>query len=184
MPGWIEPGVELLNPKVTHGIQGAGGLRLLQGNLAIGGSVQYLRRDSELGGEESDFNLGVSAAGRLAEGVVLAASGRHLIPEGETPMRLELGLYWSAVPSFLLALDAGLEEGEALAAAGVDIGVAEVLRFRGGYRFHGEEQRLGLGLGLLGEGTRLDYAIELATAGSESGVLSHRIALFVAVPSQ
>lgn len=184
MPGWIEPGVELLNPKVTHGLYGAGGIRMLQGNLAAGGSVRYLRRNSELGGEEADFNLDVSAAGRLAEGVVLAASGRHLIPEGDAPMRMELGLYWSALPNFLLALDGGLEDGEALAAAGVDLGLAEVLRVRGGYRFQGEEQRLGLGLGLLGEGTRLDYAVEIATAGAEDGVLSHRIALFVAVPSQ
>ena len=184
MPGWTEPGVELLNPKVSHGIHGAGGIQLVQGYLTVGGSLKLLRKESELGGEESDFNLGVSAAGRLAEGVVLAASGRHLLPEGEEAMRLELGLYWSALPNFLLALDAGLEEGEALGAAGVDLGLAEALRLRGGYRFHGSEQRLGLGLGLLGEGTRLDYALEVATAGSESGVIGHRIALFIAVPTQ
>ena len=184
MPGWIEPEVELLNPKTLHGLYGAGGIRLLQGHVAVGGNVRYLRQNSELGGEESEFNLDVSLAGRLAEGVVLAASARQLMPEGSQPLRVEMGLYWNALPSFLVALDAGLEEGEPLAAAGADIGLAEVVRFRGGYRFHGENQHMGLGLGLLGEGTRLDYAVEVATAGSENGVVSHRIALFVAVPTQ
>ena len=183
MPGWIEPGQELLNPKVAHALHGAGGVRLLEGRLAVGGGLRYLRMDSELGGEESDVDMDVSVAGKLADGVYLAAGGRNLLPEGAAVPRYEVGLYWSAVDAFQLALDAGLEDGNAQGAAGIDVGLAEVVRLRGGYRFSSEEQTLGLGLGLLGEGTRLDYAMEIGIFGDHEGILSHRIALFIAVPS-
>lgn len=184
MPGWIEPGEELTNARKSRDFRGAGGIRLLDGRLALGLGGQFLRDDSELGGVQSTYQMDVSAAGQLAEGVSLALGARNLLAEGEDPLRLELGLWWSAVETFHFALDAIFEEGVVQGRVGGELGLGPAIRLRGGGYFSELSQGFGAGFALLGEGTRLDYSISKALGGLEDSGPTHSLALFIAVPAR
>jgi hypothetical protein len=111
MPGWIEPGELLTNARTSREFRGAGGVRLLGGRLGLGIGGRYVQDDSELGGEQSQAQVDVSAAGILAEGVSLALGAKNLIADESDPFCLELGLWWSAVEAFNFGLDAVFQEG-------------------------------------------------------------------------
>jgi len=184
MPGWTLPGEELTNERVRQDLRGAGGFRILEGRLGFGGGLRYLRDNSELGGEESGLELDLSMAGLLAEGVSLAVAGRNILPESLDPLSVEVGLWWNAVDPINLALDAVFQEGVVEGRAGLEVGLAEAIRLRGGYSFSEKSQHLGAGVGLLGEGTRLDYALSMGTSGLREGITTHTLAIFIAVPSR
>ena len=185
MPGWIRPGEVLSNSRKTQDVRAAGGLRLLDGRLGLGGGLRYLRDNSELAGVVPTWDLDLSVAGLLAERVSLAVGVRNLLPEGPDSLAYEVGLWWSAAEGdpFSLALDAIWQDGSTEGRAGVDFAVLEPIRLRAGYAFSDQAQRLGLGFGLLGEGTRLDYAFSVQTSGDGEGERLHYLALFLAVPS-
>jgi|GEM_PF-2490958 len=185
MPGWILPGEELSNSRKTQDLRAAGGLRLLGGRLGVGGGLRYLRDNSELAGVVPVWDLDLSVAGLLAERVSLALGVQNLLPESPDSVAYELGLWWSAAEGdpFSLALDAIWKDGSAEGRAGIDFALAEPIRVRGGYAFSDQSQRVGLGLGFLGEGTRIDYAFSMQTSGSDEGERLHHLALFLAVPS-
>jgi hypothetical protein len=184
MPGWIRPGEVLSNERLSKDIRAAGGFRALNGRLGVGAGMRYLRDNSELGGAQSGMEWDLSVAGLLAEGVSLAVGGRNLLQDGLDPFSVEVGLWWSAVEAFNLALDAVFEEGVVEGRAGAEIGLSAAIRLRGGYRFSELGQSLGAGVGLLGEGTRLDYALSLDTVGENEGVMTHSLAIFIAVPTR
>jgi hypothetical protein len=184
MPGWVLPGEVLSNARERKEFRGASGIRLLNGRLGLGVGGRYWRDDSELGGLETDFQFDLSAAGQLAEGVTLAAGANNLLQDSTEPMRLELGLWWSAVEAFKFALDAVYEEGRVGGRAGAELGLGPAIRLRGGYHFSEVSQSLGAGIGLLGEGTRIDYALSLETFGADKGIMAHTLAVFIAVPSR
>jgi hypothetical protein len=184
MPGWIEPGEVLTNARKSRDFRGAGGIRLLGGRLALGLGGNVLRDDSELGGVQSFYQMDVSAAGQLAEGVSMAVGARNLLAEGEDPLRLELGLWWSAVETFHFAIDAIFEEGVVQGRVGGELGLGPAIRLRGGGYFSEEEQGFGAGFALLGEGTRLDYSLSAAIGGPENNGPTHSLTVFVAVPAR
>jgi hypothetical protein len=184
MPGWILPGEVLTNARERKEFRAASGVRLLNGRLGLGVGGHYSRDDSELGGLQTAVQFDLSAAGQLAEGVTLAVGANNLLVDSEDPLRLELGLWWSAVEVFNFALDAVFEDGHVGGRAGGELGLGPAVRLRGGYHFSEASQSFGAGIGLLGEGTRIDYALSLGTFGADEGLMTHTLALFIAVPER
>lgn len=184
MPGWIAPGEALTNARESREFRGAGGVRLLGGRLGLGIGGRYVRDDSELGGEQSHTQVDVSAAGILAQGVSLAVGARNLIADEQDPLCLELGLWWNAVEAFNFGLDAILKEGVIEGRVGAEVGLGPAVRLRGGSYFSEQRQGFGAGIALLGEGTRLDYALSKSLGESASGAITHSIAVFIAVPTR
>jgi hypothetical protein len=184
MPGWIEPGELLTNARTSREFRGAGGVRLLGGRLGLGIGGRYVQDDSELGGEQSQAQVDVSAAGILAEGVSLALGAKNLIADESDPFCLELGLWWSAVEAFNFGLDAVFQEGVIEGRIGAEVGLGPAVRLRGGSYFSEQTQGFGAGLALLGEGTRLDYALSKPLGESGGGAITHSLTVFIAVPTR
>ena len=183
-PGWQLPDEVLTNQKGSSELFGAGGVRLVEGRLGLGAGFHYLRQQSELGGRETALDMDVSLAAWLAEGVSLAAAARGVLSDEMDPFSIEVGLYWSSLESVRLALDAVYVDEEAEGRVGLDVGLSASFRARAGYAFSEQNGRVGAGFGLLGEGSRIDYAWSRGTTGVDEGVVTHSLAVFVAVPSK
>lgn len=155
------------------------GYRLADGLLAIGGTVTWQRLDSELQGASQDLDLDLGLAVRPFESLCLAVGVREMLEDhlGETVV--EGGLWWQAIDYVGAGVDV-IWLAEALEIrAGAEVQVVENLALRGGYAVADSVQELGLGLGLLWEGSRLDYGLGRIQTGPDKGAMVHSLGISI-----
>ncbi len=176
MPGWVVPGEDEVENFVVDSTAALGlGGAVLEQRLALGFSGSYQKVESELSGVEKAFDMNVSAAARLGDGLTLTAVGRSLLPTGEEDPWGEVGTWWEASKVLGLGLDGTWKDDWYGFRAGVEGRVGGELALRGGYGIHGGEHRAGAGLGVMNESGRLDYAFSVVPTGSEAGAMFHSL---------
>ena len=155
------------------------GYRLGEGMLALGATVTWQRLDSELEGNSQDLDLDLGLAIRPLESLCVAAGVREVLEGhlGETVV--EGGVWWQAMDYVGVGADVIWLEESLEIRGGAELQVVENLALRGGYAWSDTVQELGAGLGLLWEGSRLDYGLGRTQTGPDKGALIHSLGLSV-----
>lgn len=177
LPGWKLPDDELEDPAVHQGGWFGVAVPLASRRLSIGVTARYDHSSGELSGTVSGFDVGVSVAARPIEILTLAVDGRNLVgsPVEDTTRTVGLGVRLDPGPYLGIGLDvvAPLQDGlltetdgwrNGDAHLGLDVGLAEPVKLRGGLAWDESGWRPAAGLALVSERIDLDYGLRIDPA--------------------
>ncbi len=183
LPGWVTPGETLDNDTTEHDIRLSVGYAMIGRRLAIGGSMLWQRRLSELSGNSNLFEADLSIAGMPITNLVLAGTLHDVSPGDGRPLSAEIGAWWRPLDPLSFAID-GVWTGDAFGTrAGVEWVALGVASLRAGYsHLFGAEREgvVGLGIGVVSEQARLDYGLQWTVVGLEQHHLVHTLGTTVA----
>ena len=169
LPGWKTPEDELLNPTDHQGVGIAFAYPFLSRRMSVGATARYDWRVGERTGKQSDFNFGVTAAGRPIDTLTLALGFRNALLLGypDSQRELDAAVRWAPGPFLGLEMDGvvpvekEVEWSGARLGSGAEVGIAALLAIRAGWSTSAGQHDLTAGLGLSSEHAALDYGIRI-----------------------
>jgi hypothetical protein len=177
LPGWKEPDAELSDPAVHQGGWFGVAVPLASDRVSIAATARYDHSSGALSGASSGFDVGVSVAARPIDVLTLALDGRNLVgsPVEDTTRTVGFGVRVDPGPYLGVGLDlvAPLQDDlltavdgwrNADAHLGLDLGLAEPVKLRGGVAWDETGWRPAAGLALVSERIDLDYGLRIDPA--------------------
>ena len=172
LPGWVVPGETLSDAAQHNRIWLAAGVPLLDRRLSLAVAARYDWSTAASSGDSNAFDVSASLAASPVETLTIAVEGRDLVGSSYrlTGRALGLGVGWR--PDDFVGVYADVVtplEGVALDAPfttydvhfGVDLGLVEWLRLRGGASYDEGAWRAAGGIGLTAEKVDFDYGVRL-----------------------
>lgn len=193
LPGWTVPGVEPANRKRTNDFTVALAAPLFDRKLSVGinGSLSMYNHDRI--GKGAVWNLGVGAAARPVDWLVIGVSARNLLPLeglGDQPLAANGGVRFTDDSIGAFEVDVGWTDVDSdpwTLAVGAEKTLGQYSALRAGFRRDGPLDRrdltFGIGFGTKG-GARFSYGIAVPIGKGQTtwGGLMNQVSLTIGVP--